>query len=80
MPGCSPNAVGWSEEEDTTAQREVISLIFFRCLFLFEKQRQRASWGGARTERETENLKQAPGSEVSAQSLMRGLNSQTIRS
>ena len=31
-------------------------------------------------ERETQNPKQAPGSELSAQSLMRGSNSQTVRS
>ena len=31
-------------------------------------------------ERETQNPKQAAGSELSTQSLMRGLNSQTVRS
>ena len=31
-------------------------------------------------ERETQNPKQVPGSELSAQSLTRGLNSQTVRS
>ena len=36
--------------------------------------------GGAERERETQNLKQAPGSELSAQSLMWRLNSQTMRS
>ena len=36
--------------------------------------------GGAERERETRNLKQVPGSELSAQSLMQGLNSQTVRS
>ena len=38
------------------------------------------SWGGAEREKETQNLKQAPGSELSAQSPMWGLNSQTARS
>ena len=35
------------------------------------------SRGGAERERETQDLKQAPGSELSAQSPTRGLNSQT---
>ena len=36
--------------------------------------------GGSERERETQNLKQAPGSELSAQSPTRGLNSRTARS
>ena len=36
--------------------------------------------GGAERERETQNPKQAPGSELSAQSAMWGSNSQTTRS
>ena len=43
-----------------------------------ERERQSVSWGGS--ERETQNTKQAPGSELLAQSLMRGLNSWTMRS
>ena len=35
---------------------------------------------GRERERETQNLKQAPGSELSAESLMQGLKSQTVRS
>ena len=38
------------------------------------------SRGGAEREGETQTLKQATGSELSAQSLMQGLNSQTMRS
>ena len=38
------------------------------------------SGGEAERERETQNLKQAAGSELSAQSPMWGLNSQTVRS
>ena len=34
--------------------------------------------GEGKKERETQNLKQAPGSELSAQSLMRGLNPRTV--
>ena len=49
------------------------SRFFFLCLFIFER-----GWG--QRERETQNLKQAPGSEVSAQSPTRVLNSQAMRS
>ena len=41
-----------------------------------EKEREREREG----QRETQNLKQAPGSELSAQSLMWGSNPQTVRS
>ena len=42
--------------------------------------RDRVHIGEGQRERETQNLKQAPGSELSAQSLMQGSNSQTARS
>ena len=43
---------------------------FFEHLFIFERQRDRAQVGeGQTTVRETENRKQAPGSELLAQSL-----------
>ena len=49
-------------------------------LFIFERERQSVRGGGAERERETQNPKQAPGSELSVQSLMRGSNSQAGRS
>ena len=49
--------------------------MFFSCLFL--RQRQSMSGGGAERERETQNRKEAPVSELSAQSPMRDSNSQT---
>ena len=50
-------------------------LFFFNVyLFLRERARQSANGEGQR-ERETQNLKQALGSELSAQSPMRGSNS-----
>ena len=52
--------------------------IFFSCLFIFE--RDRAWTGEGQRERETQNRKQAPGSQPSAQSLTRGSNSRTARS
>ena len=49
-------------------------------VYLFLRQRETEhEWGRVR-ERETKNLKQAPGSELSAQSPTRGSNSRTVRS
>ena len=39
-------------------------------------EKQSASWGGAERDKETQKLKQAPGSELSAQSLTWDSNSQ----
>ena len=47
---------------------------------IFETESEREQAGKGQGERETQNLKQAPGSELFPQSLMRGLNSQTARS
>ena len=53
--------------------------IFFN-VYLFLRQRETEhEWGRVR-ERETQNLKQAPGYELSAQSPTRGSNSRTARS
>ena len=49
-------------------------------IFEIERERDRVQAGEEQRERETQNLKQAPGSELSAQSLMQGSNSQTVRS
>ena len=51
-------------------------------LFLRERERERdrARAEEEQRERETQNPKQAPGSELSAQSLTWGLKSQTVRS
>ena len=49
-------------------------------MFIFERERDRAQVGEGQRKRETQNLKQAPGSELSAQSWMQGSNSQTARS
>ena len=59
-----------------------IIIIFFLCLFLREREseRDRTQEEKGQRERETQNLKQAPGSQLSAQSPMRGLNLQTVRS
>ena len=50
-------------------------------IYFWHRERDRAWVGqGAERERETQNQKQAPGSELSAQSPMQGSNSQTARS
>ena len=45
-----------------------------------ERERDRVPVGERQREREIKNPKQVPGSELSAQSLMRGSNSRTMRS
>ena len=65
-----------------TYTKHLFSKIFLKCSFIFlkrERERQ-CEWGGAERERETQNLRQAPDSELSAQSLMRGLNPLTAKS
>ena len=63
-----------------------LNSIFFNILFIFETERETEHEQGRVRERETErqrerkNPKQAPGSELSAQSLTRGLNPRTARS
>ena len=57
---------------------EFIFYFFNICLFL--RERERASTGEGQREKETQNLKQTPGSELSAQSPMLGLNPRTVRS
>ena len=63
----------------------VISFLFsflfsFFNVYLFLRQRETDHEQGRVRERETQNPKQAPGSELSAQSLTRGSNSLTVRS
>ena len=56
---------------------QVIFLRFY--LFLRERDTERQNMGRGRGRRRL-NLKQAPGSKLSAQSWMQGSNSQTVRS
>ena len=49
-------------------------------MFIYFRERDRVETGEGQREREIQNLKQAPGSKLSAQSLMWGSNSRTARS
>ena len=49
-------------------------------MFIFERERKREYKCRGAEERETQNPKKGPGSEVSAQSPTWGLNPQTVRS
>ena len=60
------------EEERGRGTLGALIVMFFNVYLFFE--RQRAGAGEGHRERETRNPKQAPGSELSPQSLMRGLN------
>ena len=64
--------------EDSTEHQETMFLLFF-LMFIFERDRGRAQAGRGR-ERGRQNSKQAPGSELAAQSPTRGSNSRTVRS
>ena len=57
-----------------------IKKMFLTFIYFWDRERQSMNGGGSERERETQNPKQAPGSELSAQSLTRGLNSRTARS
>ena len=59
---------------------ESLNLKFFSNAYLFLRQRETEHERGRVRETETQNLKQAPGSELSAQSPTRGSNSRTARS
>ena len=58
----------------------VLKKFFFQRLFIFGTERDRAWTGEGPRERETQNLKQASGSELSAQSPTPGSNLWTMRS
>ena len=53
---------------------------FFLTFYSFLRQGETEHEQGRVRDRETQNLKQAPGSELPAQSLTQGSNSQTVRS
>ena len=58
--------------------KDLFFFFFLFLVFIFERERQSVSREG-QSGRETQNPKQAPGSELSAQSLTRGSNPRTLR-
>ena len=64
----------------STLQIHAVYLFFNIYSFLRDRERQSMSRGGAEREGETQNPKQAPGSELSAQSPTQGSNSRNMRS
>ena len=52
---------------------------FFFKVYLFLRESMHEWWGGGGRERGRQNLKQAPGSKLSAQSLMQGSNPRATR-
>ena len=48
--------------------------LLFKKIFIFERDGETVSAGEVQREREAQNAKQAPGSELSAQSLVQGWN------
>ena len=64
-----------------TVIQKLLFIYFFNVyLFLRERGREGERERSSKTERETQNPKQGPGSELSAQRPMRGSNSWTARS
>ena len=59
---------------------ETLFIIFLMVIYFWERERERAWAREEQRERERQNPKQAPGSELSAQSWTRGSNSLTMRS
>ena len=59
---------------------EICLFFFMFLMFLFIFETETEHEGGRGRERGRQNLKQAPGSELSAQSPTRDSNSQTVRS
>ena len=67
--------VGGRKEGRKIEKNHQLFFFFQRLFYFWDRERQSMNGGGA--ERETQNRKQAPGSEPSAQSLTRGSNSRT---
>ena len=61
----------------TSLLKAMPAIFFFHFMFIFERERDRAPAGEGKRKRETQNPKQAPGSELSAQSPKWRLNPRT---
>ena len=65
--------------KDSQAFLFFFKFFFSTFIYFWDRERQSMNGGGAEREGDTQNRKQAPGSEPSAQSLTRGSNSRTAR-
>ena len=73
--------LSWSWMLNWLSEAGIPSPVIFLNVFIYFWERERQhEWGERQRERDTQNPKQAPGSELSAQSLMWASNSQTMRS
>ena len=77
IPTCNVQGFNFSTSSPTCITVHIF-ILYFLHLFIFD--RDRAQVGEGQREKETRNPKQAPGSELSAQSPTQGSNSQTTRS
>ena len=73
----TPNWLSHPSAPNTDISYNFFFLIFFFNVYLFLRQRETQHEQGRGRERGRQNVKQAPGSELSAQSPTRGSNSQT---
>ena len=73
------NRKDWGAKKKTY-WKYVFFFNFLKFIYFWDRERQSMNGGGPEREREAQNLKQAPGSELSAQSAMQGWNSQSARS
>ena len=64
----------------TPENSTTLYFLMFICLQLREREKEQVNAQVGEGQRETQNVKQAPGSELSEQSPMRGSNSRTVRS
>ena len=71
---------GWMDGSGTSSFQFFLLLLFFGNVYLFLRETDRVQVGEGQREEETQNLKQTPGSELSARSPTQGSNSQTVRS
>ena len=69
------NYVSYRGQNDEQNRRASFKKKIFLTFSHFFEDRDKGQAGEGQRERETQNLNQAPGSEMSAQSPMRGLNS-----
>ena len=75
--------VGYTSNISKVSSPKALNALSFyikkNCFNIYFWKRERESMNAGGTEKETQNLKQAPGSELSAQSPMQGSNPRAVR-